>query len=491
VHNSGWVQSPGAGILGDPGRHDELRPYIYGIVHRYRDDPRIQAWDVFNEPDNRNEGSYGEAELKDKPEKSAMLLKKVFQWAREAEPSQPLTAGVWMGPWPADRPLAPIEALMLEESDVVSFHSYGGLEEVKERVDQLRRYGRPILCTEYMARPRGSRFDPILQYFKDERVAAYNWGLVSGKTQTIYPWDSWTKRYTAEPDVWFHDIFRPDGSPYDAEEVRYLRSILGPEKREWIQLFDGKSLDGWTPKIRGYESGVNYGNTFRVENGLLKVAYDEEAYGSFEDRFGHLFYDEPFSHYVVAVEYRFVGEQAPGAPDWALRNSGIMVHGQTPRSMPKDQDFPISIEVQLLAGDGENERTTANLCTPGTHVVMEGNLVTEHCIDSRSKTYHGDQGVRVEAEVHGDGLVIHRVNGEEVLRYEKPQVGGGVVSGYDPKAKRDGEILSSGTISLQSESHPIEFRKVELLNLVGCTDPGALNYKSYFEKSDPASCRYR
>lgn len=342
-----------------------------------------------------------------------------------------------------------------------------------------------------MARPRGSRFEPLLGYFKDENVAAYNWGLVSGKTQTIYPWDSWTKRYTAEPDVWFHDIIRPDGSAFDPNEVRYIRSILGREKREWIQLFDGKTLDGWTPKIRGYEAGVNYGNTFRLENGVLKVAYDEDAYARFDDRFGHLFYDGPFSHYVVAVEYRFVGEQAQGAPDWALRNSGVMIHGQTPQSMPKDQDFPISIEVQLLGGDGSNERTTANLCTPGTHVVMEGNLVTEHCIDSRSKTYHGDGWVRVEAEVHGDGLVIHRVNGEEVLRYEKPQVGGGVVSGYDPTVKKDGELLSSGTISLQSESHPIEFRKVELLNLVGCTDPKALNYKSYFEKSDPTACRYR
>lgn len=227
VHNSGWVQSPGAEILGDPGRYDELRAYVYGIVHHYRDDDRIHAWDVFNEPDNRNEGSYPDAELKDKPEKAAMLLKSVFLWAREAEPSQPLTAGVWMGPWPAEQPLAPIETLMLEESDFVSFHSYGELEEVRERVDQLRRYGRPVLCTEYMARPRGSRFEPLLRYFMDEKVAAYNWGLVSGKTQTIYPWDSWSKRYTAEPAEWFHDIFRTDGTPYDPNEVRYIRSILG------------------------------------------------------------------------------------------------------------------------------------------------------------------------------------------------------------------------------------------------------------------------
>ena len=227
VHNSGWVQSPGADILGDPERQDGLESYVYGIVHDFRDDPRIQVWDLFNEPDNRNESSYPDTELKDKPEKAAMLLKKVFLWARAAEPSQPLTAGVWMGPWPEEKPLAPIEALMLEESDVVSFHNYGALEDVRQRVGELRRYRRPILCTEYMARPRGSRFDPLLGYFKDEKVAAYNWGLVAGKTQTTYPWDSWTKRYTAEPAVWFHDIFRPDGTPYDPSEVRYIKSLLG------------------------------------------------------------------------------------------------------------------------------------------------------------------------------------------------------------------------------------------------------------------------
>lgn len=227
VHNSGWVQSPGAGVLGDPERQDELKSYVYGIVHHFRDDPRIQVWDVFNEPDNRNKDSYPDAELKDKPEKAAMLLKKVFLWAREAGPSQPLTAGVWMGPWPKDQPLAPIDALMLEESDVVSFHSYGALEDVRQRVGQLRRYDRPILCTEYMARPQGSRFDPVLGYFKEQKIAAYNWGLAAGKTQTTYPWDSWTKRYSAEPAVWFHDIFRPDGTPYDLGEVRYIKSLLG------------------------------------------------------------------------------------------------------------------------------------------------------------------------------------------------------------------------------------------------------------------------
>lgn len=262
-----------------------------------------------------------------------------------------------------------------------------------------------------------------------------------------------------------------------------------PEKKDWLPLFNGRDLDGWTPKIKGYELGVNFANTFRVEDGLLKVGY--AGYDRFSNRFGHLFYRRSFSHYVVAVEYRFVGEQAPEGPSWALRNSGIMVHGQPAASILKDQDFPISIEVQLLGGSGAGERTTANLCTPGTHVVMKGALVTDHCVNSTSKTFHGDQWVRAEVEVHGDGAISHRVNGETVLSYEKPQIGGGVVSGHDPAVKQDGKLLSEGTISLQSESHPIEFRKVELLDLVGCKDPKATNFKAYFVKSDPAACRYR
>ena len=260
-------------------------------------------------------------------------------------------------------------------------------------------------------------------------------------------------------------------------------------REDWVQLWNGRDLTGWVPKIRGYAAGDNFGQTFRVENGVLKVSY--EAYDQFGDRFGHLFYEKPFSHYVLAAEYRFVGEQAKGGPGWALRNSGLMIHGQPVATMGKDQDFPISIEVQLLGGSGTGSRTTANLCTPGTHVVMNGRLETEHCINSASKTYHGDEWVRVEVEVHGDGKVVHRVNGETVLAYEKPQIGGGVVSGFDPAVKQDGRLLSFGSISLQSESHPIEFRKVEILNLVGCLDPKAANHRPYVEKADPSSCRYR
>jgi hypothetical protein len=268
-----------------------------------------------------------------------------------------------------------------------------------------------------------------------------------------------------------------------------LASAADPDKKEWTPLLNGKDLTGWVPKITGYEAGLNFGDTFRVENGVLKVAYDQ--YDTFGRRFGHLFYKTPFSHYVIAVEYRFVGEQVKGGPDWAFRNNGVMVHGQAVETMKKDQDFPISIEAQLLGGRGDGSaRSTANLCTPGTNVVMNGQLETRHCVNSSSKTFDGDQWVRVEIEVHGGGAIVHRVNGETVLQYEKPQIGGGNVAGHDPALKRDGEILTGGSISLQAESHPTEFRKVELLNLAGCMDKKAKNHKSYFEKDEPTSCRY-
>jgi hypothetical protein len=230
----------------------------------------------------------------------------------------------------------------------------------------------------------------------------------------------------------------------------------------WIALFNGTSLDGWTPKIKGYALGENYANTFRVENGVLKVAYDK--YDRFDGKFGHLFYKTPFSRYRLRVEYRFVGEQCRGGPSWALRNSGIMIHGQAPESMRKDQDFPVSIEVQLLGGNGRDRRSTANVCTPGTNIVMGGKLITQHCNDSKSRTYHGDQWVSVEVEVHGNGTIRHQVDGQTVLEYEQPEL-----DDRDPDARRliqDGDkMLQGGFLSLQSESHPVEFRKVEILPL--------------------------
>ena len=264
--------------------------------------------------------------------------------------------------------------------------------------------------------------------------------------------------------------------------------LLAQEATDWIQLFNGKDLTGWTPKITGYALGDNFGNTFRVENGVMKVSYDK--YDSFNARFGHIFYKDKFSHYIVAAEYRFTGDQAPGGQGWALRNSGIMIHCQPPETMGKDQDFPISIEVQLLGGTGKGERTTANLCTPGTNVVIDGKLFTPHCLTSKSKTYDGNQWVRVEAMVLGSGVVRHIIDGKTVLSYEMPQVGGGSVSKFIPSAKVDGKLLEEGYISLQSESHPVEFRKVELLNLVGCMDSKAKNYKKYFVKADNGSCQF-
>lgn len=235
------------------------------------------------------------------------------------------------------------------------------------------------------------------------------------------------------------------------------------EKVEWISLFNGQDINDWSVKIRGYELNDNFANTFSVEDGVMKVSYD--GYEKFEDKFGHIFFNTPYSAYLLRVEYRFVGEQAPGGEAWAFRNSGAMLHGQSPESMGLDQDFPISIEGQILGGDGEKPRPTSNLCTPGTHVVMDGELITTHCVNSDSDTFHGDQWVTADFIVLADSLVEHRIGGQTVLRYTNPQIGGGNVSGYKPEVKEDGKILKSGYISLQSESHPIEFRKVDLVDL--------------------------
>ena len=228
---------------------------------------------------------------------------------------------------------------------------------------------------------------------------------------------------------------------------------------EWVDLFNGKDLDGWTVKITGHDVGDNYKDTYRVEDGILKVAYDQ--YQKFNGEFGNLFYKTSFSHYILQVEYRFVGDPVPGGPAWAFRNSGVMIHSQSAESMGKDQKFPASIEVQTLGGDGINKRSTGNLCTPGTNVVIDGKLVTAHCISSTSETYHGDQWVTLEIEVRGNDLIKHSVNGQTVMEYTQPQL--------DPKdadAKKlitdDNLMLDEGYIALQAESHPVEFRKVQI-----------------------------
>lgn len=233
----------------------------------------------------------------------------------------------------------------------------------------------------------------------------------------------------------------------------------------WVDLFNGKDLEGWIPKIKGYPAGENFANTFRVEDGVIKVRYDGYG-GKFQNRFGHLFYKRPFSNYVLRVEYRFVGEQLPDGPGWAKRNSGVMIHGQSPESMKKDQDFPVSIEVQFMGGLGSGTRPTANLCTPATNVERDGKLYTPHTLNSKSKTFHGDVWVTIEIEARGSERIIHRVEGEEVLVYDKPQ--------YDPNEKmsrplieaQGGKLLiEGGTISLQSESAPVEFRRIQIKEL--------------------------
>jgi len=231
----------------------------------------------------------------------------------------------------------------------------------------------------------------------------------------------------------------------------------------WTALFNGRDLDGWTPKITGYAPGEDPLGTFVVEDGLLTVRYD--GYETFGDRFGHLFYHSPFSRYVLLVEYRFVGDQLAGGPGWAWRNSGVMFHAQEPASMAVDQDFPISLEAQFLGGDGTAPRPTANLCTPGTHVEMAGESVEAHCVTADGPTFHGDQWVTVELVVQAGDAIAHVVAGDTVLAYTRPVVGGGVVNGYDPAVKVDGTPLTGGFIALQSESHPVQFRKVWIREL--------------------------
>jgi hypothetical protein len=247
--------------------------------------------------------------------------------------------------------------------------------------------------------------------------------------------------------------------------VAFFNSARAADAAEpkWVQLFNGKNLEGWTPKITGFPVGTNYVDTFRVEQGILKVSY--AGYTNFGGRFGHLFWKNPLTNYVLRIEYRFVGEQVPGGPGWAFRNSGVMIHSESPTQMELKQDFPTSIEVQLLGGTGSGERTTLNVCTPGTDLVMDGNLNRVHCTSSKSKTFHGDQWVTVEIEVHNSRLINHKVGGETVLSYSQPQY-----DDRDAHAKKlisaDGsKIISGGYICLQAESHPVEFRKVELLEL--------------------------
>ena len=232
---------------------------------------------------------------------------------------------------------------------------------------------------------------------------------------------------------------------------------------QWISLFNGKDLAGWQIKFSGHDLNENYKNTFQVKDGVLKVSYDE--YESFDEKFGHIFYNKSFSNYKLRLEYRFVGEQVKDGPGWAYRNNGIMLHCQSPESMSLNQNFPVSIETQLLGGNGVDERTTGNVCTPGTNIVMNDSLITQHCISSNSETYHGDQWVTIEVEVHGSSKIKHTVNGKVVFEFEKPQLDENDADAQKLISANKGLLLSEGYISLQAESHPTEFRKIELLQL--------------------------
>jgi hypothetical protein len=229
VHNSGWVQSPGAAALNDPTELPRLEAYVKGVVGAFAKDPRILGWDVWNEPGGTNEGSYEKQELPAKRDLVRAMLPKAFLWAREAGASQPLTSGLWDGDWASPETLDPIQKIQFEQSDVLSFHNYGNPDDFLKHAGELQKFHRPVLCTEYMARPRNSTFPRILPIAKENKIAAINWGLVAGKTQTFLPWDSWEHPYTDQPpEPWFHEIFRTDGQPYRPSEVDLIRKLTRP-----------------------------------------------------------------------------------------------------------------------------------------------------------------------------------------------------------------------------------------------------------------------
>jgi len=275
------------------------------------------------------------------------------------------------------------------------------------------------------------------------------------------------------------------------------------DKEEWISLFNGGDLSGWDIKISGYEINENFNETFVVEDSMIRIKYDN--YVEFNDTFGHMYYQTPYSYYKLKFDYRFTGEQLKGGASWNVRNSGIMLHSQSVLSNELGQGFPVSIELQLLGGLNEGERTTANVCTPGTAVELGDTVNYNHCINSVSKTYYGDQWVHAEAIVKGGEYMTFIVEGDTVLTFQKPQVGGGFISDqYEGQdwdmfgifldkeewIAKAGTILTEGYIALQAESHPIDFKNIELLDLCGCMDPKAKNYKSYYVKEDNSKCIY-
>ena len=236
------------------------------------------------------------------------------------------------------------------------------------------------------------------------------------------------------------------------------------EGGQWISLFNGRDLSDWIVKVHHHDAGVNFGSTFRAEDGMIKVRYDQ--YGNFNEQFAHLYYKRPFSRFHLKLEYRFTGKLQQGAPSYTLLNSGVMFHSQDPRTMTREQNWPISVEMQFLAGLADGRpRPTGNMCSPGTEIVYDGRMYDGHCLNSSSKTYHRDEWVKAELIVLGDSLITHVINGDTVLQYSRPTIGGGVVSGYDTTLWRPGTPLKSGFIALQSEGQPIDFRNIELREL--------------------------
>ncbi len=232
VHNSGWVQAPGAEILRDTTRHKELEGYIKGVTSHFANDNRVLLWDVYNEPDNvAGQPERRALEVKDKQKYSLLLLKKVIKWTREVNPSQPLTSGIWRGNidhWGTLDSLPPVDKFMIKNSDVVSFHAYdGNMDDVRRKIVELKKYDRPLFCTEYVARGGGNTFETVMPILKEDKIAAINWGFVSGKSNTIYPWISWDSTFIGEPQIWHHDILRQDGTPYSQVEVKFIKEITG------------------------------------------------------------------------------------------------------------------------------------------------------------------------------------------------------------------------------------------------------------------------
>ncbi|AUP80024.1 3-keto-disaccharide hydrolase [Flavivirga eckloniae] len=246
------------------------------------------------------------------------------------------------------------------------------------------------------------------------------------------------------------------------EKIETAKTVEPVEK--WTPIFNGKDLNDWIVKIKGHPAGVNYKNTFITEDGCIKVNYDEYN-DTFNASFGHIYYNKPFSNYKLRLQYRFTGKQLSDGPSWAIANSGVMIHCEDPKKIGVDQNFPVSVEVQLLGGLSSEERPTGNLCTPGTHVVLDNKIATDHCFESSSKTYHGDQWVKLEIEVRNDSIIKHFINGEEVIQYCKPQYGGEVDFNKEHWKSFEGKPLKAGYISLQSESHPVEFKDIEILEL--------------------------